>query len=74
MMDAARNVLDEKPLQVSSLWSAFSFFSKNRKAEPNTPLITQSSKATTAMQAVLLCKGASKPSDPLDRDPTVGHI
>jgi hypothetical protein len=31
-------------------------------------------KATTAMQAVILCKRASKPSDPLDRDPTVGHI
>jgi hypothetical protein len=26
--------------------------------------------ATTAMQAVLLCKRASKPSDPLDYDPT----
>jgi hypothetical protein len=30
--------------------------------------------ATTAMQAVLLGKRASKTSDPLDRDPTVGHI
>jgi hypothetical protein len=30
--------------------------------------------ATTAMQAVLLCKRASKPSGPLDRDLTVGHI
>jgi hypothetical protein len=30
--------------------------------------------ATTAMQAVLLCKRASKPSDSLDRDPTVSHI
>jgi hypothetical protein len=31
-------------------------------------------RATTAMQAVLLCKRASKPSDPLDYDPTVDHI
>jgi hypothetical protein len=31
-------------------------------------------KATTVMQAVLLCKRATKPSDPLDRDPTIGHI
>jgi hypothetical protein len=30
--------------------------------------------ATTAMQAVILCKRASKPPNPLDRDPTVGHI
>jgi hypothetical protein len=30
--------------------------------------------ATTAIQAVLLCKRASKPSDPLDRNPTVSHI
>jgi hypothetical protein len=30
--------------------------------------------ATTAMQAVLLCKSESKPSDTLDYDPTVGHI
>jgi hypothetical protein len=30
--------------------------------------------ATTPIQAVLLCKHASKPSDPLDRDPTVSHI
>jgi hypothetical protein len=30
--------------------------------------------ATTAMQAVLLYKRASKPSDPLDGDPTVCHI
>jgi hypothetical protein len=30
--------------------------------------------ATTAMQGVLLCKRASKPSNPLDRDPTVRHI
>jgi hypothetical protein len=30
--------------------------------------------ATTAMQAVLLYKRASKLSDPLDRDPTVSHI
>jgi hypothetical protein len=29
---------------------------------------------TTAMQAVLLCKRANKPSDPLDYNPTVGHI
>jgi len=26
------------------------------------------------MQVVILCKRASKPSDPLYRDPTVGHI
>ena len=30
--------------------------------------------AMTTMQAVPLCKRTSKPSDPLDRDPTVGHI
>jgi hypothetical protein len=30
--------------------------------------------ATTTMQAVLLCKRASKLSDPLNRDITVGHI
>jgi hypothetical protein len=28
----------------------------------------------TNMQAVLVCKRAIKPSDPLDRDPIVGHI
>jgi hypothetical protein len=26
---------------------------------------------TTVMQAVLLCKRANKPSDPLDYDPTI---
>jgi hypothetical protein len=31
-------------------------------------------RATTAMQVVLICKRVSKPSGPLDRDLTVGHI
>jgi hypothetical protein len=31
-------------------------------------------KATNAMQAVLLCKRANKPSDPLDYDPTTYTI
>jgi hypothetical protein len=29
---------------------------------------------TTAMQPVLLCKRANKPSDLLDRDSIIGHI
>jgi hypothetical protein len=37
-------------------------------------LLLVSVTVTTAMQTVLLCKRASKPSDPLDRDPIVGHI
>jgi hypothetical protein len=32
------------------------------------------SRATTTMQAVLLCKHASKLFDLLDRDLTIGHI
>jgi hypothetical protein len=42
--------------------------------DPLTNILTKLEWATTAMQADFLCKRASKPSDLLDRDPTVGHI
>jgi hypothetical protein len=74
-------ILQKKYIHIYNLYSILKTFEHDvslvRQLHPVSSvhlLFGHMFKATTVMQAVLLCKRATKPSDPLDRDPTIGHI